>query len=82
MQCRLIYLLRPIQGVAGTGGKGHLFQGNRDKGKILRGTGKRRQYWRTGNINKQIFYFWETGEQANLIQGNRYYREGLSNGYT
>ena len=44
-------------------------QGN--KGQILRGTGEKRQYWGTGNIRKQIFDFWGTGEQANLFQGNR-----------
>ena len=44
-------------------------QGN--KGQILRGTGEQRQYWRTGNIRKQIFDFWGTGEQANLFQGNK-----------
>ena len=33
-------------------------------------TGEQRQYWRTGNIRKQIFDFWGTGEQANLFQGN------------
>ena len=42
-------------------------QGN--KAQILRGTGKQRQYWGTGNIRKQIFAFWGTGEQANLFQG-------------
>ena len=44
-------------------------QGN--KGQILRGTGKLRQYWETGNIRKQIFNFGGTGEQANLFQGNK-----------
>ena len=42
------------------------------KGIYFRGTGERRQYWETGNIRKQIFDFWGTGEQANLFQGNRY----------
>ena len=37
------------------------FEGNRGK----------RQYWGTGNIRKQIFDFWGTGEQANLFQGNK-----------
>ena len=54
-------------------GTGELFisgvQGN--KGQILRGTGKQRQYWGTGNIRKQFFDFWETGEQVNLFQGNK-----------
>ena len=44
-------------------------QGN--KGKILRGTGEQRQYLGTGNIRKQIFDFWGTGEQANLFQGSK-----------
>ena len=44
-------------------------QGN--KGQILRGTEEQRQYWGTGNIRKQIFDFWGTGEQANLFQGNK-----------
>ena len=42
-----------------------------NKGQILRGTGEQRQYWGTGNIRKQIFDFWGTGEQANLFQGNK-----------
>ena len=44
-------------------------QGN--KGQILRGTGEPRQYSGTGNIRKQIFDFWGTGEQVNLFQGNK-----------
>ena len=44
-------------------------QGNKDQ--ILRGTGEQRQYWGTGNIRKQFFDFWGTGEQANLFQGNK-----------
>ena len=44
-------------------------QGNEDQ--ILRRTGEQRQYWGTGNIRKQIFDFWGTGEQANLFQGNK-----------
>ena len=43
----------------------------RNKGQILRGTGEQRQYWGTGNIRKQIFDFWGTGEQAFLFQGNK-----------
>ena len=42
-----------------------------DKGQILRGTGEQRQYLGTGNIRKQIFDFWGTGEQASLFQGNK-----------
>ena len=42
-----------------------------NKGHILRGSGEQRQYWGTGNIRKQIFNFWGTGEQANLYQGNK-----------
>ena len=49
-----------------TGEKGHLFQGN--KGQILRGTGDQRQYSGTGNIRKQIFGFWGTGD---LFQENK-----------
>ena len=60
---------RPSQGFWGTGETGHLFQGN--KGQIMRGTGKQRQYRGTGNIRKQIFDFWGTGERANLFQGNK-----------
>ena len=44
-------------------------QGN--KGQIKRETGEQRQYWGTGDIRKQIFDFWGTGEQANLFQGNK-----------
>ena len=44
-------------------------QGN--NGQILRGTEEQRQYRGTGNIRKQSFDFWGTGEQANLFQGNK-----------
>ena len=37
----------------------------------FRGTGEQRQYWRTGNIRKQIFNLWRTVEQANLFQRNK-----------
>ena len=47
-----------------------MFGGNRKKGIYFRGTGEQRQYWGTGNLRKQIFDFWGTGEQANLFQGN------------
>ena len=43
------------------GVKRYSFQGN--KCQILRETGEQRQYWGTGHIRKQIFDFWETGEQ-------------------
>ena len=43
------------------------FRGTRAK--FFRETGKQRQYWGTGL--KQIFDFWETGEQANLFHGNK-----------
>ena len=62
-------VIRPSQGFWGKGEQGHLFQGN--KGQILRGTGEQRQYWRTGNMRKQIFDFGGTGEQVNLFQGNK-----------
>ena len=38
-------------------------QGN--KVQNLRGTEEQRQYWETGNIRKQIFNFWGTGEIPN-----------------
>ena len=60
---------RPSQGFWGIGKKGYLFQWN--KGQILRGPGKQRQYWKTGNIRNQIFDFWGAGEQVNLFQGNK-----------
>ena len=53
-------------------GKQGIFSGEQGKkGQILRGTGEQKQYWGTGNIRKQIFDFWGTGEQANLFQGNK-----------
>ena len=44
-------------------------QGNKDQN--LRGTGEQRQYWGTGNIRKQFYDFWGTGEQGHLFQGNK-----------
>ena len=49
--------------------RGFVEQGK--QGIYIRETGEQRQYWGTGNIRKQIFDFWETGEQANLLQGNK-----------
>ena len=57
--------------VLGNRGTSQFISGEQEnKGQILRGTGEQRQYWGTGNIRKQIFDFWGTGEQANLFQGN------------
>ena len=50
---------------------GIYFRGTGEQRPILRGTGEQRQYWGTGNIIKQIFDFWGTGEQANLFQGKK-----------
>ena len=77
--------MRPSQWFWGTGKKGHLFQGNGNKGQIWRGTGEQSQYWGTGNIRKQIFDFWGTGEQAIYIRETREQVppwEGLSYGQT
>ena len=63
-------MMRP--GVCGNRGNRAFISGEQgNKGQILRGTGEQRQYWGTGNIRKQIFDFWGTGEQANLFQGNK-----------
>ena len=37
----------------------------------MRGTWEQRQIWGTGNIGNVDFYFWRTGEQSDLFQGNR-----------
>ena len=64
--------LNPSQGFFGNRGNRAFISGEQgNKGQIFRGTGEQRQYWGTGNIRKQIFDFWGTGEQANLIQGNK-----------
>ena len=61
-----------LPGVLGNRGTRAFISGEQgNKGQILRGTGEQRQYWGTGNIRKQIFDFWGTGEQANLFQGNK-----------
>ena len=61
-----------LPGVLGNRGTMAVISGEQgNKGQILRGTGEQRQYWGTGNIRKQIFDFWGTGEQANLFQGNK-----------
>ena len=65
-----IYEARP--GVLGNRGTRTFISGDQgNKGQNLRGTGEQRQYWGTGNIRKQTFDFWGTGEQANLFQGNK-----------
>ena len=66
------YKTETLPGVLGNKGKRVFISGEQgNKGQILRGTGEQRQYWRTGNIRKQIFNFWGTREQANLFQGNK-----------
>ena len=61
-----------LPGVLGNRGTRVFISGEQgNKGQILRGTGEQRQYWGTGNIRKQVFDFWGTGEQANLFQGNK-----------
>ena len=71
-----------LPGVLGNRGNRAFISGEQgNKRQILRETGEQRQYWGTGNIRKQIFDFWGTEEQANLIQGNKGTRtpwEGLS----
>ena len=37
----------------------------------MRGTGEQRQYWGTGNIRKQIFNFWRTGNKPIYFKGTR-----------
>ena len=52
-----------LSGDLGNRGKRVFISGEQgNKGQILRGTGKQRQYWGTGNIRKQIFDFGGTGE--------------------
>ena len=74
--CSFVFLLAWLVlgrlGVFGEQGKQGISSGEQgNKGQILRGTGEQRQYWGTGNIRKQIFDFWGTGEQANLFQGDK-----------
>ena len=61
-------MLRPSQGVCGTGDQGQFFQGN--KCLKIRGTEEHRRFWRTGNIENQDFL----GEQGHFSRGTR---EGL-----
>ena len=61
-----------LPGVLGNRGNRAIISGEHgNKGQLLRETGEQRQYWGTGNIRKQIFDFWGTGEQANLFRGTR-----------
>ena len=62
-------MIEALPGVLGNKEKWYLFQGNR--GTKTKFWGEQRQYCGTGNIRKQIFAFWGTGEQANLFQGNK-----------
>ena len=57
-----VIMWRPSQGVCGTGGKGHSFQGNLGK----------RKYWGTGSKRKQILDFWGTSQFISGQKGNRY----------
>ena len=63
-------VMRPYQGLWGTGEKGYLFQGNRGTRSNFEGNGGEDNIG-AGNIRKQIFEFWGTGEQAYLFQGNK-----------
>ena len=68
---RYSYKGGPPRGFGNRGNRAFISGEQGNKGQILRGTGEQRQYWGTGNIRKQIFDFWGTGEQANLFQGNK-----------
>ena len=57
-----VTLIEAIPGVLGKRGEKYIY---------FRGTGEQRQYWKTGNIRKQFFDFWDTWEQANLFLGNK-----------
>ena len=68
----MLIIIEALPGVLGNRGTRAFISGEQgNKGQILKGTGEQRQYWGTGNIRKQIFDFWGTGEQANLFQGNK-----------
>ena len=68
------FLLRPSQGLLGTGEKRHYFHGNRGtiKSKLLSGTGEQCNILGNRECDKkeQVFDFKETArEQANVFQG-------------
>ena len=68
----ILVIFEALPGVLGNRGKRIFIPGEQgNNGQILRGTREPRQFWVTGNIRKQIFDFWETGEHANLFQGNK-----------
>ena len=61
-----------LLGVLGNRGNRAIISGEQgNKGQILRGTGEQRQYWGTGNIRKQIFDFWGTGNKPIYFRGTR-----------
>ena len=61
----------PPRGFGEQGKKGTYFRGTGEQMQNFEENWGKRQYRGTGNIRKQIFDFWGTGEQANLFQGNK-----------
>ena len=60
----LVKYMRPSQGFWGTGERGGIYF----RGTKVKFWGEQIQYWGTGNIRKQIFDFWGTGEQLRISQ--------------
>ena len=67
--CFVQWFSEALPGVLGNRGKRVFISGEQRSN--FEGNREQRQYWGTGNIGKQIFDFWGTGEQANLFQGNK-----------
>ena len=63
----MIIINKPLNGL-GEQGKGHLFQGNICL--ILREQGENTILGNRGNMKTTLDFFWRSGEQANLFQGN------------
>ena len=68
----LDYQFEPSQGFWGNRGtRAFISREQGNKGLLLRGTGERRQYWGSGNIENKFSIFGEQGNKPFYFRGTR-----------
>ena len=67
-----VYTVEALPGVLGNRGTRAFISGEQgNKGQFFRGTGERRQYWGTGNIENKFSIFGEQGNTPIYFRGTR-----------
>ena len=68
----IFLIIEALPGLLGNRGTRAIFSGEQgNKGLKMRGTGKHRQFWGTGNIENQDFVLGEQGNKAIFSRGTR-----------